>query len=174
MADNTFNNWQNLLPMGIGGPGAVPQGGGGGYGQGLENNSYGPQVFFRDSMDARRSMWGQTPEATYPSGYLGTINSRRDDRLLDSLKNRQAQKAYQRGVHKGERIDPADYFWPKAFTAQMGIERQMKADGPVEPRFSPILNAVPVYSPNQWSIANTTPGIGSRSQALRALAPEWR
>ena len=32
--------------------------------------------------------------------------------VLDSLKNRQNQRAYQRGVHKGERIDPAQYIWP--------------------------------------------------------------
>jgi hypothetical protein len=161
MAVNSFNQWQNVTPMGVGGPGTVEQGGGGGY---------GPQVFFRDSMDARRSMWGQTPEATYPDGYLGTIRSRRDDRLLDTLKNRQAEKAYQRGVHKGERIDPSDYFWPKQMTFESGISRQMTSDA----RFSPLLNNVPVYSPNQWSVANTTTGIGSRSQALRALGPTWR
>jgi hypothetical protein len=35
------------------------------------------------------------------------------DTVLDSLKNRQNQRAYQRGVHKGERIDPASYMWPE-------------------------------------------------------------
>lgn len=60
-------------------------------------------------------------------GYLGTIRSRRDDRLLDSIKNRVNQKAYQRGVHKGERIEPSMYFWPDSVSNQTGIQRQMKA-----------------------------------------------
>jgi len=62
-----------------------------------------------------------------PDGYLGTIRSRRDDRLLDSIKSRIGQKSYQRGVHKGERIEPSMYYWTQDFNADMGIKRQMKA-----------------------------------------------
>jgi hypothetical protein len=73
-------------------------------------------------MDFARMGVGRAPQAEYPDGYLGTIRSRRDDKgkpyamsdtVLDSLKNRQNQRAYQRGVHKGERIDPASYMWPE-------------------------------------------------------------
>jgi hypothetical protein len=69
-------------------------------------------------MDFLRLGVGRTPSAEYPDGYLGTIRSRRDDRgtgtdtVLDSLKSRQNQRGYQRGVHKGERIDPGQYMWP--------------------------------------------------------------
>jgi hypothetical protein len=73
-------------------------------------------------MDFARMGVGRAPQAEYPDGYLGTIRSRRDDKgkpyamsdtVLDSLKNRQNQRAYQRGVHKGERIDPGSYMWPE-------------------------------------------------------------
>lgn len=67
-------------------------------------------------------VWDVHLKRSIPDGYLGTIRSRRDDKgkpyaisdtVLDSLKNRQNQRAYQRGVHKGERIDPASYMWPE-------------------------------------------------------------
>ena len=105
-------NWQSL-------------GGNGLYGYNNQGGS-GTSVA-RDEMDASRIGVGRVPSAEYPDGYLGTIRSRRDDRLLDSIKNRVNQKAYQRGVHKGERIEPSMYFWPEGITDMSGIERQMKA-----------------------------------------------
>jgi len=84
----------------------------------------GPQPFFRDDLDARRSMWRQTPEAQYPDGYLGTLNSRRSDRLMNNLIDRAKQRPYTRGIHKGERIEGRDYFWPDEFNPWMGIELQ--------------------------------------------------
>src|ERR1044071_717359 len=90
-------------PMNVPLPGAASvYGQGGGY----------LVVGARDIMDAKRMMQGgRVPTAEYPDGYLGTINSRREDRLLDRIGNRATQRSYQRGVHKGERIDPADYYW---------------------------------------------------------------
>jgi len=87
-------------------------------------DSYGPQPFFRDELDSFRSMWRRTPEAQYPDGYLGTITARRDDRLLKNLANRATQRSYQRGVHKGERIDPGDYIWPDQFNLMTGLKRE--------------------------------------------------
>jgi len=105
-------NWQSL-------------GGGGMYGY---NNQGGQGIpVARDALDTTRMGTGRIPSAEYPDGYLGTIRSRRDDRLLDSIKNRVNQKAYQRGVHKGERIEPSMYFWPDSVSNQTGIQRQMKA-----------------------------------------------
>lgn len=92
----------------------------------------GTPVIPRGRLDSLRLGVGRTPSAEYPDGYLGTIRSRRDDRgraastsdaVLDSLKNRQNQRAYQRGVHKGERIDPGQYFWPSA----QAPDRRLKA-----------------------------------------------
>jgi hypothetical protein len=87
-------------------------------------DSYGPQPFFRDELDAFRSMWRRTPEGQYPDGYLGTITARRDDKLLRTLRSRETQRSYQRGVHKGERIDPGDYIWPEQFNLESGLKRE--------------------------------------------------
>jgi hypothetical protein len=114
-AVNNFSpqqNWQSI-------------GGQGFYGY---NNQGGQGVpVARGELDAVRIGTGRVPSAEYPDGYLGTIRSRRDDRLLDSIKSRVGQKSYQRGVHKGERIEPSAYFWSPDFNDQMGIKRQMKA-----------------------------------------------
>lgn len=167
MPQGTFTPWMTLPAFGQGAPGNANTAGGGG--------GLGP--YFRDALDARRSMYNQTPEAMYPDGYLGTINTRRGDRLLDNLKRRQNQRSYQRGVHKGERIDPGDYFFPRQFQPDNGIRRQSKAI-PVDtmmlsPRNKPRLDLMPMYSPRQQSLWGADPGIGRTTQ-LRKLAPPWR
>jgi hypothetical protein len=114
-AVNNFSpqqNWQSL-------------GAGGFYGYNNQGGQGTPVA--RGDLDAIRIGTGRVPSAEYPDGYLGTIRSRRDDRLLDSVKSRIGQKAYQRGVHKGERIEPNAYYWPMEFNDQQGIQRQMKA-----------------------------------------------
>jgi len=115
-------NVQFTPPFGISMPGAPVQGGGG-AGPGAA------QVLrFRDPVDAARTMMGQrVPSAEYPDGYLGTINSRREDKLLNRLKKNLNDRAYQRGVHKGERIDPGDYYWPAGFGPDSGLARQAGA-----------------------------------------------
>lgn len=105
-------NWQSL--------------GGGGLNGYNNQGGYGGPVA-RGDLDAIRIGTGRVPSAEYPDGYLGTIRSRRDDRLLDSIKNRVGQKAYQRGVHKGERMEPSAYYWSPDFNDQSSIKRQMKA-----------------------------------------------
>lgn len=114
-AVNNFSpsqNWQSI-------------GGQGFYGYNNQGGQGTPVA--RGELDAVRIGTGRVPSAEYPDGYLGTIRSRRDDRLLDSIKSRVGQKSYQRGVHKGERIEPSAYFWSPEFNDQMGIKRQMKA-----------------------------------------------
>lgn len=83
-----------------------------------------PQPWVRSVLDARRMMYNRTPNAEYPSGYLGTIIDRRQDKLFDSLQARVNQRSYQRGVHLGERIDPGDYLWPEETGPFAGLERQ--------------------------------------------------
>ncbi|MFD9947203.1 MULTISPECIES: hypothetical protein [Nonomuraea] len=97
-------------------PGGTTTGGGGGAGTG-----------YRDLLDAKRS--GRVPaipSAQYPDGYLGTIASRREDRLLNSVKAKLNQRSYQRGVHKGERVAPADYFWTAEVNPQAGLQAQAR------------------------------------------------
>jgi hypothetical protein len=44
--------------------------------------------------------------------------------MLDSLKARVNQRAYQRGVHAGERVDPGDYLWPEEMQPLDGLIAQ--------------------------------------------------
>jgi hypothetical protein len=133
--------------------------------------------YFRDALDAKRAAYNRTPEAMYPDGYLGTINTRRGDRLLDSLKTRANQRSYVRGVHKGERIDPSDYFFPSELQPTDGLAREMRAvpfdTMMLSERAAPKPQLVPMYSPAQQSVRDTDPGIGRTTQ-LRKLAPPWR
>lgn len=154
-------NWQSL--------GSGSWGGNTAYGAG------GTPVA-RDSLDAARlgSAVGRVPSAEYPDGYLGTINARRSDRLLNSLKNRENQKSYQRGVHKGERIDPGDYLWPDELQPDRAIRNEMKGlkTGPLmEVVSAPHL----VNDGKANTIANEPAVINQvRASQLRNLVPTWR
>ena len=106
-------NWQSL-------------GAGGLNGYNNQGDHGGPSV--RSNLDFQRLGVGRVPSAEYPDGYLGSLTTRRrDDKLLDSLKNNLNKKAYQRGVHKGERVDAAQYYWPSELQPTRGITRQMKS-----------------------------------------------
>ena len=107
-------NWSS---MGIGGLYGTTTG----YGDSLYG---GKKPVARDELDALRLGQGRVPSAGYPDGYLGNVRSRREDRVLDSLKNRANQRAYQRGVHKGERIDPSDYFYPEGLDPMRGLRAE--------------------------------------------------
>lgn len=116
---NSHQNWQYLGASGY--IGAYTTTGGG-----------GTPVVPRSDMDYLRLGVGRAPQAEYPDGYLGTIRTRRDDKgkpysvsdsVLDSLKSRQNQRGYQRGVHKGERIDTGEYMWPEGLEP----DRRLKA-----------------------------------------------
>jgi len=119
---NAHQNIQNL-------------GAGGMYGTNTNYGGGGVPVA-RSELDFLRIGVGRTPQAEYPDGYLGTIRSRRDDkgrdssasdRVLNGLKVRIGQRSYQRGVHRGERIDVQDYYYPEGLDNMRGIARQMKA-----------------------------------------------
>jgi hypothetical protein len=98
------SNWSYNTPYAIGQPGAPVRANGGAGTDGLS---------FRDPLDARRAAMGaRTPAAEYPDGYLGTINDRRRDRVMEGVQKRLTDRSYQRGVHKGDVIDRSDYFWP--------------------------------------------------------------
>lgn len=89
---------------------------------------------YRDLLDARRSAAApRTPNAEYPDGYLGNVNSRRSDRLLNAVQSRLTERNYQRGVHKGEKVDSSDYYWPAEFNPQSALlaQAQGRKWGPV-------------------------------------------
>lgn len=102
----------------VGQQGSVTQYGGGGG---------NPLTGFRSILDAKlAAATGKTPEAQYPDGYLGSVIDRRQDKLLQTVRNN--ARSYTRGVHKGSRISPTDYFWPDDFTPYSSLERRMAGD----------------------------------------------
>jgi hypothetical protein len=131
-----------------------------------------------------------------PDGYLGTINTRRQDRLLDGLKQRQSNRPTTRGIHKGERIDARDYLWPEEFNQWTAIQGQMESVYVPEermfysPRFTPPglgfdleyeryptdRKVGPKRVPLGGNFDGTVIWDGhdpDRGEALRALAPRW-
>jgi hypothetical protein len=165
-------NWQSL-----GGNGLSGYNNQGGYGGAVA----------RGDLDAIRIGTGRVPSAEYPDGYLGTIRSRRDDRLLDSIKSRVGQKSYQRGVHKGERIEPNAYYWDVEFNAQSGIKRQMKAkqvdvNGVLVwqiPRFTQDIRMTPaphLVNDGKVNMRSDSPGTINvqRSNQLNYLRPTFK
>ncbi len=159
--------------------------------------THGPAPRGHDYLDNLRMYWRRTPEATYPDGYLGTIQSRRGDRLLDGLKARTQNRPNTRGIHKGERIDRRDYFWPDEFGLDTGLQLQSQAqfvpeEGWTCPRYSPPglgewlpderyrtdLRVGPRGVPVGSRYANTNRGPGvppspDRIPTLRAQAPPY-
>lgn len=110
-------NWQSMSP---GQPGSTTAVGSGGGMNGSETKLAG----FRSILDAKRAMVGRTPEAQYPDGYLGSITDRREDKMLQHVRNN--ARSYTRGVHKGSRIEAQDYFWPEDFNPYTGLEFQAR------------------------------------------------
>jgi hypothetical protein len=176
MAGGTNNfspqqNWQS-----IGGNGLNGYNNQGGYGGAVA----------RGDLDAIRIGTGRVPSAEYPDGYLGTIRSRRDDRLLDSIKSRVGQKSYQRGVHKGERIEANAYYWSPEFNDQMGLKRQGKAKQVllngvliwVTPKSGQDLRLIPaphLVNDGKANLVSDAPGVLNvqRANQLNYLKPKW-
>jgi hypothetical protein len=145
----------------------------------------------RSELDFLRMGVGREPSAEYPDGYLGTIRTRRDDRgrpnsasekVLDSLKVRIGQKSYQRGVHRGERVDPQGYYYPDSLRADRGIRRQMRAsyDGNayVTSRYAPQFDMVPpphLVNDGKANMRANEPGQidEKRAAQLRRFKPAW-
>jgi hypothetical protein len=169
---NNFSPQQNWQSLGAGGLN--------GY-----NNQGGQGIpVARGELDAIRIGTGRVPSAEYPDGYLGTIRSRRDDRLLDSIKSRLGQKSYQRGVHKGERIEPSMYFWPMEFNDQQGLQRQAKAKFDpqrgmyIVPRSAPNILLTPaphLVNDGKTNMVSDSPGQLNvlRATQLTYLKPVW-
>jgi hypothetical protein len=166
------------------------------------NGLYGTNTTFggggvpvaRGELDFLRLGVGRVPSAEYPDGYLGTIRSRRDDRgrpsstsdtVLNSMKLRLGQRGYQRGVHRGERIDPSDYYYPTELSPERGIQRQMRAkyDGNTYMVPRHVENQKLVPAPHLPNDGKAGPSVRSdspyninekRVSQLRTMRPSWR
>jgi hypothetical protein len=144
----------------------------------------------RSELDYLRLGVGREPQAEYPDGYLGTIRTRRDDRgrpnsaseqVLDGVKVRLNQRGYQRGVHRGERIDPQDYVLPRNLSMDRGIRRQMAAAkrGIPAPRNTQVTSLAPppkLVNDGKANISSNTPyEINQRRiDQVSRLKPAWR
>jgi hypothetical protein len=135
------NYWLNALPWL-----ATAQGGPNGAGAGSVDVG---NIQYRDPLDAARAGAlgrGRIGEADYPDGYLDTINTRRQDRLDNTISQRLTDRHYQRGVHAGVKMDPVQYFWPEECAPDQGIVREMRGrrtpDGVLVKRQAPIYDVV--------------------------------
>jgi hypothetical protein len=158
------------------------------------NSGGGGTPVARSELDFLRIGVGRVPSAEYPDGYLGTIRSRRDDRgrpsstsdtVLNQLKIRVGQRGYQRGVHRGERVDPSDYYYPSELSPSRGIARQMKSkndgNGWVSARYVENQSLVPApHLPNDGkagpSVRSDSPYEKNerRVAQLSNMRPSWR
>src|SRR5262245_17363488 len=145
--------------------------------------TFGPAPRGHDYLDNLRMYWRRTPEAQYPDGYLGTIPSRRGDRLMDGLKARLNNKPYTRGVHKGERIDRQDYFWPPEFNQWTGLAYESNGIRFFPPglldqlegeRYPTDRRVGPRGVPQGQRYVNSVPKpVPTRESVLREQAPPW-
>jgi hypothetical protein len=174
----THQNVQNLGASGLYGTNTTYGGGG--------------VPIARSELDFMRMGVGRQPSAEYPDGYLGTIRSRRDDRgrpssvsdkVLDGLKVRIGQRSYQRGVHRGERIDASDYYYPAGLENTRGIARQMKAvkDGNVYRVERGVENAMAAPAPHlpndgKANMRSTSPQAldKRRVDQMARMRPAWK
>lgn len=144
-------------------------------------------LVFRNPLDAKRAQQSaRIPSAEYPDGYLGTIQSRRADRLLDAATNRLTNRSYQRGVHRGERVDPQDYFWPAPVDELSGIRRQFQAVPDADGTKFLVPRAAPLMTLQEHMLATTGRQVPRGSQSLvgvqassstaslSGLRPGWR
>lgn len=144
---------------------------------------------YRSMLDARRAAAGpgRTPQAEYPDGYLGNVPNRREDRLLSHVQSRLTQRSYQRGVHKGERVDPQDYYWHGEVNPQAGLEAQAvglkwsQAGSTPEQRISSARSTEELVSPGDLSLTAARVGLSApkeinpiRSSRMSRLLPRWK
>lgn len=168
-------------------------GAGGMYGT-YTNYGGGGVPVARSELDFLRLGVGRAPQAEYPDGYLGTIRTRRDDRgrpnstsetVLNSLKVRVGQRSYERGVHKGERIDQSEYYYPAGLDNMRGIRRQMAASkqGNVYMSKRHVEDAVFAPAPHLPNDGKAGPTVKSdspmainkvRQEQMRRMRPGWK
>ena len=142
----------------------------------------GPMPVFRDYKDQRISAFGVGPDTNYPDGYLGTqpASSRRQDKLLNSV-HRTQTRPYSRGVHKGERVNPGDYIWPKEFNPMTALEFEAQGykwapSGAIPVQLTNDGKAGPRGIPSEPNLERPQQEIidAQRRSMLKQLAPSWR
>ena len=139
----------------------------------------GPTPVFRSAKDQRISAFGVGPDTQYPDGYLGTMSSNRRQDKLTNAAVRANQRAYSRGVHKGERINAGDYIWPQEFNLLTGIMLESKGKKFAPPGAEPVRltndgKAGPRGIPRGLERPDKQIIDMQRRSMLKSLAPMWR
>ena len=139
----------------------------------------GPTPVFRSAKDQRISAYGVGPDTQYPDGYLGTMSSNRRQDKLTNAAVRANQRAYSRGVHKGERINAGDYIWPQEFNLLTGIMLESKGKKFAPPGAEPVRltndgKAGPRGIPRGLERPDKQIIDMQRRSMLKSLAPMWR
>lgn len=160
---NSFANWQS--------PSSSPE-------SGMVQGT-GPTPVFRSAKDQRISAFGVGPDTQYPDGYLGTMSSNRRQDKLTNAAVRANQRAYSRGVHKGERINAGDYIWPKEFNLLTGIMLESKGKKFAPPGAEPVRltndgKAGPRGIPRGLERPDKQIIDMQRRSMLKSLAPMWK
>jgi hypothetical protein len=157
------DNWLNMNPSYPTAQGG-PNDGGGGYGQ-------SQAVSYRDSLDAARSGafgGGRTGDASWPDGYLsdnGNVGSRREDRLGQAVLGKINDRGYQRGVHKGSKMDPVQYYWPQEFNLSSRLAAEGRARVDIETGLFMVRKQAPAGTPVETLIY---PGLTGMTAAEKA------
>jgi hypothetical protein len=139
----------------------------------------GPTPVFRSAKDQRISAFGVGPDTQYPDGYLGTMSSNRRQDKLTNAAVRANQRAYSRGVHKGERINAGDYIWPQEFNLLTGIMLESKGKKFAPPGAEPVRltndgKAGPRGIPRGLERPDKQIIDMQRRSMLKSLAPMWK
>lgn len=125
-------------------------------------------------LDAQRMGIGRAPSADWPDGYLGSFRTRRDDKMLQGVQARVNQRSYQRGVHKGERIDHSDYYWPLQLQPDRALRNERKG---LRTSFVEALTPAPhLVNDGKSDIVATEPGRIDlkRKMLMGRLMPTYR
>ena len=139
----------------------------------------GPTPVFRSAKDQRISAFGVGPDTQYPDGYLGTMSSNRRQDKLTNAAVRANQRAYSRGVHKGERINAGDYIWPQEFNLLTGVMLESKGKKFAPPGAEPVRltndgKAGPRGIPRGLERPDKQIIDMQRRSMLKSLAPMWK
>jgi hypothetical protein len=70
----------------------------------------------------------RTPEASYPDGYLSTVDGRRSGKGDVAVPPLNERTSFERGVNKYTKLPPDRYFFPPNFNLMSRLEAPVHAD----------------------------------------------
>lgn len=159
-----FTQWQHFDPTNSGVPGSGSDV--------FPFSKSGPEPWWRDAHDRARSA-ARTPDSEYPSGYLGTTRTRREDRLRSSGGNRRTKDSYKRGVHHGSRVEQSAYFWDDHLHMMAGLEAQAKGRK-WAPTGGPVNTHLTNDGKNMPRGARSLAGDPGRTTVPARMHPGWK